>query len=136
MARQELKNAYNLCVNTQNANNCEETINLRHILKFLIPLEMMAGNFPSEELLQKHSLSSEFGALSKACMTGDIKALESELSKNMSSFLRSGLLLAISHLRYITLRNLVRKVAISVKIHPEISKNANFKDKPYLIMLT
>jgi hypothetical protein len=87
--------------------------NRRKILKFLIPVEMNLYNFPTAALLQKYDLN-EYIEISESCMSGDMVRFEKALSTNMDSFVYGGVFMIIEKLRHLTLRNLVKKVALVV----------------------
>lgn len=53
-ARVELNLALSLC-------HIEYLQNKQRILKYLIPVEMNKGNYPSQELLRKYDLFNEYG---------------------------------------------------------------------------
>ena len=54
--------------------------NKQRILKYLIPIEMNKGNYPTEELLSKFELKSEYGDIVDACIKGDLGKLEKALT--------------------------------------------------------
>lgn len=49
--------------------------NKQRILRYLIPIEMIYGRFPSQVLLERYSLS-EYFEITDACLKGDMQALE------------------------------------------------------------
>ena len=71
-ARVELNLALSLC-------HKDHIINKQRILKYLIPIEMNKGNYPSEALLQKFDLQKEYSNIVSAVVKGDLKLLESSL---------------------------------------------------------
>lgn len=48
---------------------------------------MNKGNYPSQELLNKFDLVSEYGEIVNACVKGDLGLLESSLLINQDSFI-------------------------------------------------
>ncbi|TNV78464.1 hypothetical protein FGO68_gene14887 [Halteria grandinella] len=96
--------------------------NKRKILKFLIPVEMNLYNFPSEQLLTKYNLT-EYLEISQACMKGDMVKFEQALSQNMDNFVFGGVYMIAERLRHLTLRNLIKKVALVVKKEPAYQQN-------------
>lgn len=111
LARTELNSALDLC-------HKDYLKNKQRILKYLIPVEMNKGIYPTEELLTKFDLKSEYGDIVTACIRGDLGMLESALIKNQDSFIQSGVFITVERLRLVTLRNFVRRVATAVKTEP------------------
>lgn len=74
-ARVELNNALSLCHGSYLQNK-------QRILKYLIPVEMNKGNYPTEALLNKFDLTAEYGDIVKACIKGDLGLLESAILQN------------------------------------------------------
>lgn len=112
-ARDELNSALQLCHN-------QAIRNMQRILKYLIPVEMIKGNYPSADLLKKFDLASEYGDIVQACLKGDLASLEQALLKNQDSFIQSGVFITVERLRMVTLRNFVRRVANAVKAEPQL----------------
>ena len=79
LARAELNNALQIC-------HQGSTKNQQRILRYLIPVEMIKGNFPTEALLEKFELKSEYGDIVKAVVAGDLSALERAITQNEDSF--------------------------------------------------
>lgn len=65
-ARHELQKAFGMTSKAP-----EHIVNKQRILRYLIPVEMINGRFPSQRLLQKYDLL-EYSDLTEACMKGDI----------------------------------------------------------------
>jgi hypothetical protein len=80
LARAELNSALALC-------HKDYLKNKQRILKYLIPVEMNKGNYPTEELLVKFDLKNEYGDIVDACIKGDLGMLETALIKNQDSFI-------------------------------------------------
>lgn len=76
----------------------------------------------------------EYAGISIACMEGDIQLFEESIDANMQIFISSGVYLAVEKLRYLTLRNLMKKIAVAIAKKPEIQP-PQFKEKPHLICL-
>ena len=53
----------------------------------------------------------------------------------MEIFIQSGVYLAIEKLRHLTLRNLVKKIAIAIANNPKDLQSPEFMDKPYILPL-
>ena len=49
-----------------------------------------------------------------ACIDGDLGKLEAELDRNMTIFINSGVYLVLEKLRHLTIRNLLKKIALSI----------------------
>lgn len=71
-ARQELNLALSLCHKDYKANQ-------EAILKYLIPVEMNKGNYPTQEILKEFNLEKLYGGIVTACINGDLKMLEAQL---------------------------------------------------------
>lgn len=97
--------------------------NQQCILRYLIPIEMNKGKYPTIELLTKFDLKSEYGEIVDACVKGDLGDLEKALTKNQDSFIKSGVFITVERLRLVTLRNFVRRVTQAVKSEPQLQLN-------------
>jgi myosin heavy subunit len=91
---------------------------------------MLIGKFPTKEFLQRFHLEDTYWGIAEACMRGDISSLEKSIETNMQVFIRSGVYFALEKLRYLTLRNLFKKISICIGNNPE------FKDKAHIIPLS
>ena len=60
--------------------------NKQRILRYLIPVQMINGSFPSQELLERYGLL-EYSDMTNACLKGDMQALEQAISANMDQFI-------------------------------------------------
>ena len=80
-ARQELLKAFGMASRAQ-----EHLENKQRILRYLIPVEMINGRFPSKKLLQSYDLM-EYCAVTDACLNGDMQALEQAISANMDQYI-------------------------------------------------
>ena len=65
-------------------------------------------------------------------MSGDVITLESEIDKNMTVFLKSGIYFLIEKLRHLTTRNMIKKVSICLMNNPEMNDQGY---KPHQIPL-
>lgn len=115
-ARNELSQALQLC-------HSDYLRNQQRILRYLIPVEMIKGTYPTAALLEKYELKSEYGDIVQAVIGGDLGALEDALNKNQDIFVQSGVFITIERLRMVTLRNFVRRIANAVKSEPELQNN-------------
>lgn len=106
-AREQLRFAFEKC-------HPENPRNKKKILKFLVLVEINLNNFPSKALLQKYQLN-EYIAISEACMAGDMVKFEEALNQHMNYFVYGGVYLVVEKLRHLTLRNLIKKVALVVQ---------------------
>ena len=68
-------------------------------MKYLIPLEIGKGNFPSQEQLMKFCLINEYGEIVKACISGDIALLEKTLTLKEENFIKSGIFVTIEPIK-------------------------------------
>jgi hypothetical protein len=122
-ARTELKKAFEMC-------HTDYLQNKQRILRYLIPVEMNTGKFPSQRLLQMYDLN-EYSAMVDACLNGDMPAFEAALEQNMDQLIYSGVFTTVEHLRLVTLKNFVKRVASAVRSTPELQLNG----KPSMISL-
>lgn len=90
------------------------------ILRYLIPIEINRGNFPTLKLLQDYNLHEEYGALVQASLQGEMAVLERELDAKQESFIQSGTFITIEKMRMICLRNFVRRVYQAVQVNEEL----------------
>lgn len=104
--------------------------NKKKILKFLIPVEANLNNFPTKVLLSKYQLN-EYQELMEACQIGDMVRFEQTLQVNMDHFVQGGVYMVVDRLRHLTLRNLVKKVALVVQREADMQVNS----KPNIIRL-
>ena len=88
--------------------------------------------FPTKALLQKYQLT-EYIDLIAACQAGDMTKFEECLNQHMDYFIYGGVYLVVEKLRNLTLRNLIKKVALVVQKDKSLQVN---EAKPYLINLT
>lgn len=110
-ARTELRKAFSLC-------HKDNMQNKQRILRFLIPVEMLAGKFPSQKLLQHYELP-EYTEMVEACINGEMTLFETAMERHMDSLIYSGVFTTVEHLRLVTLRNFVRRIALAVQATPE-----------------
>eukprot|EP00301_Raphidiophrys_heterophryoidea_P001265 c10617_g1_i1.p1 GENE.c10617_g1_i1~~c10617_g1_i1.p1 ORF type:complete len:311 (-),score=71.11 c10617_g1_i1:66-998(-) len=83
--------------------------NRRLTLLFLIPVRLLSGSFPTEQLLQKHNLTNLYANLCKALKRGNLALFEHSVATHRGSFLRLGLYLLIQKSKLVAFRNLFRK---------------------------
>jgi len=75
MAKLELEKAFQLC-------SQDYIKNKQRILRYLIPIQMNTGNFPSNKLLETYDLV-EYKNLVEACLNGDMEILERSIETHM-----------------------------------------------------
>jgi len=112
-AQRHLKNALELC-------HDQGLVNQKKILKYLIPVEMNKGNYPSPDLLRKYDLEQEYLDIVRSVTDGNLAALEKAMNKNQDSFIQSGVFITMERLRMVTLRNFVKRVAAAVQAEPRL----------------
>jgi nuclear mRNA export protein PCID2/THP1 len=89
----------------------ENPRNKKKILKFLVLVEINLNVFPTKALLQKYQLT-EYIDLVESCQAGDMTKFEECLNKHMDYFIYGGVYLVVEKLRHLTIRNLMKKVAM------------------------
>ncbi|KAK7033557.1 COP9 signalosome (CSN) subunit [Paramarasmius palmivorus] len=107
MAEEELTRAFYQCHTRAQANQAR-------ILIYLLPLRILKGHLPSEELLQRFPLVRElFAPFVSAIRNGDIKAFDRALESSESKLVELNLYLTVEKAREVCLRGLFRKVWIA-----------------------
>lgn len=84
--------------------------NTRLTLTFLIPIKMLLGRMPSQQLLEKYGLN-QFHDIKKAVISGRVGDLDRAIETHSDFFWRYGIYLIIERLRPITFLNLFKKVS-------------------------
>lgn len=90
--------------------------NMKLTLIFLIPIKMLLGRMPSQQLLDKYDLR-QFAGIKKALVTGRVGDLDKAIEAQSDFLWRYGIYLIIERLRPIALRNLFKKVAKCANSH-------------------
>lgn len=92
--------------------------NIRRVLRYLIPVRMLLGVLPSEELLRRYGLA-EYSDVRTAVSSGDLSLLLASLESNQARFIRSGTYLLLEKLQLVVVRRLLRKCAlVHAELHP------------------
>ncbi|KMZ70206.1 putative PCI domain-containing protein [Zostera marina] len=92
----------------------ESEVNIRMILKYLIPVKLSLGILPSMWLLEKYNLL-EYANVVQALKQGDLRLLRRALEEYEDRFLRSGVYLVIEKLELQVYQRLVKKIYIIQK---------------------
>ncbi|CAB3997888.1 PCI domain-containing 2, partial [Paramuricea clavata] len=90
--------------------------NKRLVLIYLVPVKMLAGRLPPDEILEKYDLK-QYSDIVRAVRTGNLLLLNSTLEKHEAFFITYGVFLILEKLKLITYRNLFKKVYILLKTH-------------------
>ncbi|ESK89361.1 cop9 signalosome complex subunit 12 [Moniliophthora roreri MCA 2997] len=107
MAEEELTQAFYQC-------HIEAQANQERILVYLLPLRILKGHLPSDELLQRFPLTRElFTPFVTAIRNGDIAAFDRALENSESKLVELNLLLTVEKAREVCLRGLFRRVWIA-----------------------
>ena len=118
-ARSELLKAFGMASSEQN-----HIDNKQRILRYLIPVEMINGRFPSKVLLERYELR-EYIEVTEACLKGEMPDLEAAISANQDQYIQSGVFTVVERLRMVTLKNFVKRVANAIKVTPELQVKSN-----------
>ncbi|EDO39944.1 predicted protein [Nematostella vectensis] len=94
----------------------ESPKNKRAILIYLIPVKMLLGNFPKQEVLKKYRLS-QFIEVVKSVRQGNLLLFDETLERQQAFFIQCGIYLILEKLKIITYRNLFKKVYLMMKTH-------------------
>ncbi|MBN3275338.1 PCID2 protein, partial [Polyodon spathula] len=86
--------------------------NKRMILIYLLPVKMLLGHMPTNQLLKKYDLL-QFADVTKAVSEGNLLLLNDALAKHEAFFIRCGIFLILEKLKIITYRNFFKKVYCS-----------------------
>jgi len=100
-------------------NKCHQNsqINQRQILLYLIPVKMIKGILPNNEILAKHNLIQMFGGIATAMKTGDLNLFDDTIEANASTFIKTRTLLTLEKLRTTVQRSLFRKTQSLINSH-------------------
>ncbi|KAK2153168.1 hypothetical protein LSH36_305g03077 [Paralvinella palmiformis] len=90
--------------------------NKRLILIYLLPVKMLLGHMPKQQLLKKYDLL-QFSDVTTAVSCGNLLLLNEALQKNEEFFIKCGIYLILEKLKIITYRNLFKKVALILNTH-------------------
>lgn len=90
--------------------------NKRMILIYLLPVKMLLGKMPKQEVLQKYDLL-QFAEVAKGVSTGNLLKLNEALQRNETFFIKCGIYLILEKLKIITYRNLFKKVYLISENH-------------------
>merc|ERR1712050_610302 len=90
--------------------------NKRLILIYLLPVKMLLGQIPKQELLRKYDLM-QFSDVVTAVKSGNLLLLNDTLQKHEAFFIGCGIYLILEKLKIITYRNLFKKVYLILKVH-------------------
>ncbi|KAH6914763.1 COP9 signalosome complex subunit 12 [Coprinopsis sp. MPI-PUGE-AT-0042] len=107
-AEKEFTHAFYQCHNASFGNK-------QRILTYLIPLRILKGHLPSEELLQRFpALANIYTPFIHAIRSGDVKAYDRALETNEQKLLELNLWLTLEKARELSLRSLFRKIWVAV----------------------
>ncbi|XP_014483917.1 PREDICTED: PCI domain-containing protein 2 [Dinoponera quadriceps] len=90
--------------------------NKRLILTYLVPVKMLLGYMPKQNVLQKYNLM-EFWELMESVKKGDLRSLEKVMAKHEAFFIGAGIYLIVEKLKLIAYRNLFKKVYLVLNTH-------------------
>ncbi|KAL9964530.1 hypothetical protein ACROYT_G028185 [Oculina patagonica] len=96
--------------------NVSSSKNKRAILVYLIPVKMLLGYIPKEEVLYKYNLT-QFVDIVRSVRMGNLALLNKTLEEQQAFFIQCGVYLILEKLKIITYRNLFKKVAVILKTH-------------------
>ncbi|KAJ7390304.1 PCI domain-containing protein 2 [Desmophyllum pertusum] len=96
--------------------NISSSKNKRAILVYLIPVKMLLGYMPKEDILYKYNLT-QFVDIVRSVRMGNLALLNETLEGKQAFFIQCGVYLILEKLKIITYRNLFKKVALLLKTH-------------------
>ncbi|KAI3934292.1 hypothetical protein MKW98_009273 [Papaver atlanticum] len=94
--------------------NPRSQMNIRMILKYLIPVKFSIGILPKRSLLEKYNLVEYFNVV-QALKKGDLRLLRRALEDHEDRFLRSGVYLVLEKLELQVYQRLMKKIYIIQK---------------------
>ncbi|KAL1522651.1 hypothetical protein AB1Y20_017629 [Prymnesium parvum] len=97
--------------------------NKRLVLRYLVPVKIVLGSFPSIKLLEKYKLPY-FIPICRAVHRGDLRAFEAELSAHQQLFIRHGSYLLVERAKIIVYRNFFKRVH---ELHPPATTKLDVK---------
>jgi hypothetical protein len=85
------------------------TRNRRLILEYLVPVKLIMGQPPQQQLLDQYGLA-DLAQVAAAVAQGDVGQLNAAIVAHQASFIARGTYLALNKLKLVAYRNLVRTV--------------------------
>jgi hypothetical protein len=86
------------------------------VTRYLVPINILFGEFPEDELLKTHNLK-EYKGIAEACETGDLILFENSMAKYEEIFLKTGVYLVIEKLKNLVHRNFLKKYTSAEDTH-------------------
>lgn len=104
-AADDLQYAFKFChVNAQS--------NIRKILRYLIPIKMLRGELPSEELLSRFQLP-EYKDILLGVRTGDVGLLRRSIDQHQIKFIQAGTYFVVEKLMFASYRRLFKRCQLT-----------------------
>ena len=105
--------------------------NMRQILSYLIPLKLLSGSLPQQDLLEKYNLDV-LSVVSTAVYQGDLKVLRLAIDENEQKFLTMGLMPVLEKLTTMTFRNLFKRIYLMHNSQHQMNLNMFVEALKYL----
>ncbi|KAM3135377.1 hypothetical protein pb186bvf_012535 [Paramecium bursaria] len=118
---QHLQNVFNNCPNTKKGKKVG-----RQVLKYLIPVNIFMGRYPTLELLKQYNLL-EYKDICETVRQGDIKSLNIAIDKYRMLWISRSLIVLMDQIKVFCYRNLCKKVWLINKKERKINLNQFFK---------
>ena len=83
--------------------------NKREILRFLVPIQLLAGKLPSREMLHTHELFC-YEDVTESVRHGNLQQFELTMAEHYDRFISDGVYLVLEKLRTVILRNLFKAI--------------------------
>ena len=96
--------------------------NMRQILSYLVPLKLLLGYIPQQELLEKYELD-DLSIISSAVCQGDLRILRLAIDENEQKFLTMGLMPVLEKLTTLTHRNLFKRIYLMHNSQHQLNLN-------------
>ncbi|XP_055713992.1 PCI domain-containing protein 2 homolog [Phlebotomus papatasi] len=92
------------------------TKNKRLILIYLVPVKMLLGYMPKQEILKMYDVL-QFYELACALREGNVRKFDDVIAKHEAFFIKFGIYLLVEKLKIIAYRNLFKKVYLIMQTH-------------------
>lgn len=90
--------------------------NKKRILRYLVPVKLYRGRFPTPQLLDKYGLD-EFKPLVAGLRKGDLRTFQDGLVKYQDRFIRQGTYLLLEKCKTVCYRNLFKRIHLILDKH-------------------
>ena len=97
-----------------------DSANRKRILNFLVPVRLLKGKLPSQQLLETYAMHP-YMSLIDGLMVGNLEQFSRALDKNSELFLKRGVFLLLEKCKFIAYRNLFKRCWLILEKSSQIS---------------